>query len=118
MAQVAKFGSYYTALSDKLYHSIEWQYNKVKSDSKKKAEASVLAKIMDTLILNAVNHDLELFHIEAAMKEFSKIRDKAYTPKKYEKVLKSLQIDESDTKGYQLQLGHDFAFKPHEMRDV
>lgn len=115
MAQAAQYGSYYIALCDKFYNSIQWQYNKVKDDASKKAEASILAKIMDTMILDAVNHDIPLVKLEAATKEFSRMRDSTFTPKKYEMLLKYMGIDTNDTKDYQLQLGVEIAYNPREI---
>lgn len=115
MVQAAQYGSYYTALCDKFYNSIQWQYNKVKDDDHKKAETAILAKIMDTMIMDAINHEIPLIKLEAATKEFSRVRDSAFTPKKYEMLLKYLNIDIKDTQDYVLQLGAEIAYNPREI---
>ena len=104
MARAGQFGNYYTELANRFFHAVEWQYKKHHDQKGHERECEILSKILDTLISDAVGREIELFRLEAANKEFLQIRDKSFTPKKYTKILESLQIDEKSTEGYAPQL--------------
>lgn len=103
MAKAGQFGNYYTELANRFFHAVEWQYKK-NQKGKNQRECEILGKILDTLLSDAVSREIELFRLEAANKEFIKIRDQSFTPKKYSGILASLQIDEKETDGYAPQL--------------
>lgn len=103
MPRAGQFGNYYTELANRFFHAVEWQYKKHSKDSSQR-ECEILGKILDTLLSDAVSREIELFRLEAANKEFIKIRDQSFTPKKYNKILESLKIAEKDTQGYTTQI--------------
>lgn len=104
MAKAGQFGNYYTELANRFFHAVEWQYKKHENNEARSRECEILVKVLDTLISDAVSREIQLFRLEAANKEFIKIRDQSFTPKKYSNILASLQIDENSTQGYAPQL--------------
>ena len=107
---IAQFGEYYNLLKDKFYHAVEWRYNEASHDPKLKAEAEILGLVLDSLIADAVAHDVLLPALEAALKEFKAVRDNAYTPNKYNKMLALLNLHADRADGYVPQLYGAIAF--------
>jgi hypothetical protein len=110
MATIGQFGMFYTQLADRLYHGLEWQYNKYKEAPDQDAERAALAKLLDTLIADAVNRDITLAQLQAATREFAAIRDAPFSDAKYAGMFKILGIDPAGVHGYVPQLFGVFEY--------
>jgi hypothetical protein len=107
---IAKFGAYYGQLKDKFYRAVEWRFNEANHNPQLKAEAEILGLVLDSLIADAVAHDVLLPELEAALKEFKAVSSNAYTPNKYTKMLALLNVHADKATGYVPQLYGAIAF--------
>lgn len=104
-------GAYYLQLADRLFHALEWRYNKI-TDADTSEEIEILGKILDCLMMDSVNRDLSLKQLENAMRAFKKVRDDAFQDGLYDDVLEALGLEWQQGEAYMPQL---YGVFHHEM---
>lgn len=110
MVHAGQFGKHYLQVTHRLYHGLEWRYNEIKGKQGLQRESEILAKLLDHILADQVGHDLPLNHIEAALREFQKIRHDSFTPAKYRKIMELMGVNEEKTHGYMPHLYGNVVF--------
>lgn len=111
MAHAGQFGQHYVQVLQRLYHALEWRYKEVADKKGMKREAEILAKLLDHILADQVGRDLLLTNAEETLREFQKVRNDSFTPAKYRKILKLMDIQEDKTEGYTPHLYGNVLFE-------
>ena len=104
MGQAGQFGEYYTQIVDRFFHALEWRYNEIQGQKGHDHEVEIVAKLLDLLLADQIGHDIPLHDVEAALRQFQRVRNDSHTPGKYKEILQLMGVEEEDTLGYVPQL--------------